>query len=267
MPRALWLADVLTDAGLVVRPYPGWETRGKTDLDPRGVMLHHTVTKPTTADVVVDKILAVTGSSSTPAPLANYSTSRDGSVSIIAAGTANHGGDGNWNGLSGNKWWLGDEMKNLGTASSEPWGPKQLDAAYRAAAACLKHIGQDESWLMGHKEYATPPGRKTDPHTLNMNTVRATVKTIMEDAMTPEDKAEILAAIAAVPTATWKYPQKDDPAVLSTYQLQSRTKEDTSAIRTAVGALDPSVVVGITDADLAAIAEAVADEQHRRLAQ
>jgi len=183
MARALWLADILTDAGLVVRPYPGWQTRGSTTLDPQGVMLHHTVTSPNTADAVIDKFLAVTGSLTTPAPLSNYSTNRDGSVSIIAAGTANHGGAGTWKGLTGNKWWLGDEMKNLGSSSLEPWAAKQLEAAYRAAAACLKHIGRDESWLMGHKEYATPPGRKTDPHTLNMNTVRATIKTILEDDM------------------------------------------------------------------------------------
>jgi hypothetical protein len=103
---------------------------------------------------------------------------------------------------------------------------------------------------MGHKEYATPAGRKTDPHTLNMNTVRATVKTIGEDEMTPEQEAkldELKALILKLPTATWKYPQKDDPSVLSAYQLQSRTKEDSTAIRLAVGALE---MEGVSEADL-----------------
>jgi hypothetical protein len=176
--RAVWLADILTDAGLTVRPYPGWETRGKNDLDPMGVMLHHTVTKPTTADVTVDKMLAVTGSSTTPAPLANYSTNRDGTISIIAAGTANHGGSGRWDGVSGNRYFFGDEMKNLGT-SSEPWPAVQLESARRAAAAILNHIGAPAQMLCGHKEYATPAGRKVDPHSLNMNMERDRVAALM----------------------------------------------------------------------------------------
>lgn len=191
--RATWLADVLRDAGLTVKPYDGWETRGRDDFEPVGVILHHTVTKPTTSDAVVDRLLAVTGSSTVSPPLCQYSTNRDGSVSIIAAGTANHGGVGRWNGVSGNKFWFGDEMKNAGTAAAEPWVPRQLESAYRAAAAILTHLGQDSSWVTGHKEYATPPGRKTDPHTISLDTVRKTVGRIMEDhmALSDEDKAWI----------------------------------------------------------------------------
>lgn len=183
MSRATWLADVLTDAGLTVRPYPGWETNGKDDFAPRGHMLHHTVTRPTASDAVVDRVLAVTGSSRVKAPLGNISTNRDGSVSIIAAGTANHGGVGRWNGVAGNRYWVGDEMKNWGTAAREPWTARQVDSALIAAAAILTHIGSDASWLCGHKEYATPPGRKVDPHSLNMNALRAKTKAIMEDDM------------------------------------------------------------------------------------
>jgi hypothetical protein len=182
--RATWLADVLADAGLKVKPYTGWETRGIDDFAPRGVMLHHTVTKPTTSDAVVDRLLAITGSSKVKAPLCNYSTNRDGSVSIIAAGTANHGGVGRWNGVSGNRYWFGDEMKNLGT-SAEPWAPIQVESALRAAAAVLTHIGADASWMCGHKEYATPAGRKVDPHSLNMNSLRTVVAELQEDDMKP----------------------------------------------------------------------------------
>jgi hypothetical protein len=182
--RAVWLADILTDAGLTVRPYPGWETRGGNTFAPRGLIWHHTVTKPSTTDSTVDKMLAVWGSSTVPPPLANYSTNRDGTVSIIAAGIANHGGAGSWNGLSGNRYWFGDEMKNLGT-SAEPWPAVQLEAARRAAAAVLAHIEADQSWMCGHKEYA--PGRKVDPHTLNMTDERARVKRLLlkENLMLP----------------------------------------------------------------------------------
>lgn len=187
--RALWLADILTDAGLTIRPYPGWELRGLSDFDPRGVIWHHTVTPPTTADRVVDRILATRGSSTTPPPLANYSTNRDGSISIIASGTANHGGVGVWNGVSGNRHWFGDEAKNLGTAQREPWPQVQVESMRRATAAILTHLGRDYRWMCGHKEYATPAGRKVDPHSLNMTVERARVAELMigDDMASPKD--------------------------------------------------------------------------------
>ena len=125
-------------------------------------------------------MLAVGGSSKVKAPLCNYSTNRDGTVSLIAAGTANHGGSGKWNGLSGNRFFFGDEMKNLGTQTAEPWSGIQLESARRAAAAILHHLGQDEGWVCGHKEYT--PGRKTDPHTLNMNAERVLIGALLSEA-------------------------------------------------------------------------------------
>lgn len=183
MARATWLADVLTAAGLTIKPYPGWETRGRNDFEPVGLIWHHTVTSPNTADTTVDRMLAVTGSSTTPAPLCNYSTNRDGTISIIAAGTANHGGAGGWQGKSGNRLFLGDEMKNRGTNTLEPWPAVQLESARVAAAAVLDHIRRDASWLCGHKEYALPPGRKSDPHTLVMDSERARVAALMENGV------------------------------------------------------------------------------------
>jgi hypothetical protein len=200
--RAVWLADVLRDAGLVVHPYPGWETRGAEAFTPRGVILHHTVTRPITPDLTIDQMLAVTGSSKVPAPLANYSTNRDGSISIIASGTANHGGAGNWKGVSGNRLFFGDEMKNLGT-TAEPWPGIQLDSARIAAAALLTHLDRDASWLCGHKEYATPPGRKTDPHSLDMNNERARVAALILNE--GDDEMSLVARLMVVEAGakTW----------------------------------------------------------------
>lgn len=178
MARALWLVDTLENAGLTVHPFKDWETRGQTTFTPTGVMWHHTVTRPTTADPTIDHFLAITGSSTVAAPLCNYSTNRDGSVSVIAAGTANHGGTGVWKGVSGNRYWFGDEMKNLGT-SKEPWPQIQLDAARIAAAAILAHLEKPADWLVAHKEYATPAGRKSDPHTLNMTAERLLVAALL----------------------------------------------------------------------------------------
>lgn len=198
--RAVWLVDVLTDAGITVHPYDGWETRGGTTFAPVGIIWHHTVTKASTADEVIDKFLATTGSSTTPAPLCNYSTNRDGSISVIAAGTANHGGKGGWNGQSGNRLFFGDEMKNLGTPR-EPWPERQLETARLAAAAILDHIRRDAGQLCSHEEYALPPGRKTDPHSLNMDTERARVAALMEngdDVASPADVMSIGDVNAAI---------------------------------------------------------------------
>lgn len=186
--RALWLADVLEDAGLTVHAYTGWETRGRDDFTPKGVVWHHTVTRPTTSDEVVDRMLAVNGSSTVPAPLGNISTNRDGSISVIAAGTANHAGIGTWKGLSHSRYFVGDEMKNYGTQAWEPWVPRQLESARIAAAAILTHLESDAGYLVAHREYATPPGRKTDPHSLDMADERERVALLMEDDMPTPDE-------------------------------------------------------------------------------
>lgn len=188
MSRADWLADVLSDAGLSIKPVAGWMTRGKGDLDPVGVVWHHTVTSPASPDPRVDTMLAIMGSSSVPAPLCNYSTNRDGTISIIASGTANHAGVGTWANHRGNRFFLGDEMKNYGSGKPsstfyEPWSNTQLESARVAAAAVLNHLGETAAMLCGHKEYATPAGRKVDPHSLNMNAERSIVESIQEDLM------------------------------------------------------------------------------------
>lgn len=201
MARATWLADVLTDAGLTIRPYTGWETRGRDTFNPQGVMWHHTVTSPNRTDISVDKFL-VAGRIDLAGPLCNYSTNRDGTVSIIAAGVANHGGTGVWKNVRGNQFWFGDEMKNAGIPGVEPWPARQIESARIAAAAILNHLEQsDAGMLCAHKEYATPPGRKTDPHTLNMNTERQRVTEWMEEMMAwtkPGDPIKNLADVKAV---------------------------------------------------------------------
>lgn len=198
MPPAIWLADILKDAGLRLFYVDGWESRGGFGFAPKGVMQHHTVTSPGTADAVVDRMLAIRGSSTVPPPLCNYSTNRDGSVSVIAAGIANHGGKGFWQGYDSNRYFFGDEMKNLGT-SAEPWPIIQLDSARVAAAAVLKHLGADAGMLCGHKEYATPPGRKTDPHTLDMDRERVEVDAIMRgDDMLTEKEENVVRDLLAL---------------------------------------------------------------------
>jgi len=197
MSNAVWLADVLRDAGLTIHPLAGWETRGRRGgLDPKGYLFHHTVSSPTKSDTAQDRTLGIDGRRDLPAPLCNISTNRDGSVSIIAAGRANHAGTGVWNGVSGNKFFIGDEMKNLANGGKdmkvfEPWSAVQLESARRAATAILIHIGASADMLAGHREYATPPGRKKDPHTLDMNHERALVAALMTGTLRPTQEDDM----------------------------------------------------------------------------
>lgn len=61
----------------------------------------------------------------------------------------------------------------------------QLDAYRRGVAAILAHLGQGAGMCCGHKEYALPRGRKSDPHTLDMERFRSEVAALMSGAVAP----------------------------------------------------------------------------------
>lgn len=66
---------------------------------------------------------------------------------------------------------------NCGTPV-DPWPEAQMDAYHRGVAAILKHIGRGVEFCAGHKEYALPKGRKSDPN-FDMNLFRSSVAAIM----------------------------------------------------------------------------------------
>lgn len=234
MARALYLVDVLRAAGLKVLPFRDWETRGGSQFNPVGVMWHHTATRPTSSDAAIDLMLAETGSSKVPAPLCNYSTNRDGSISVIAAGTANHGGVGSWEGYTGNSRFFGDEMKNAYTVTNppEPWPKVQLEAARLATAALLDHLGASTEMLCGHKEYALPPGRKPDPHTLDMDAERHNVEALREDGQVSEadrmTEGDVNAAIDWN-KAFGQMPQSTQQALMAKLVKMAQTYPETPA--------------------------------------
>lgn len=185
-----WLPDILQDAGLKVAETPDWRTRGRADMGPlKGVMCHHTATPKRVPGNMPTLNLLITGraaSGGTPAlagPLAQLGLGRDGTFYLIAAGRANHAGSGRWQGLvdAGNASFIGIEAENSGLPDDTPWPAIQLDAYYRGVAAILKKIGAGPSMCCGHKEYATPAGRKTDP-SLDMADFRAHVASFLGGA-------------------------------------------------------------------------------------
>lgn len=174
-----WLAQVLLDAGLKVSEVDGWKSRGRGEVGPiKGVMCHHTATKKTAPGNIPTLQMLIDGRSDLPGPLAQLGLGRDGTFFVIAAGRCNHAGPGNWQGLTtGNTSFIGIEAENSGLPDN-PWPAVQIDAYEHGVAALLKRIRADAIMCCGHKEYATPHGRKNDP-SFDMKPFRMNVAAIM----------------------------------------------------------------------------------------
>ena len=182
MPLSLiWLPEVLKMAGLKVSPVDGWENRGHGDVGHIfGVLCHHTAGPKTGNMPSLNTLIKGRGGSAPlPGPLAQLGLGRDGTFFVIGAGKAIHAGRGNLNGIvNGNSNLIGIEAENTGLPNDFPWPEAQMDAYHRGVAAILKHIGKGVEFCGGHKEYALPRGRKTDPD-FDMNAFRSSVAAIM----------------------------------------------------------------------------------------
>jgi peptidoglycan hydrolase-like protein with peptidoglycan-binding domain len=180
----IWLPSVLTSAGLKVARVGDWENRGRGDVGPTfGVICHHTAGgrngNMPSLQILID------GRSDLPGPLAQLGLGRDGTFYVIAAGRCNHAGSGSWQNLvNGNSNFIGIEAENTGLGNDFPWPSVQIDAYQRGVAAILNHVGRPADFCAGHKEYALPAGRKSDP-TLDMNAFRTAVRAIMQGTASP----------------------------------------------------------------------------------
>lgn len=172
-----WLADVLRAAGLKVVEQPGWQSRGRREMGiVKGVLCHHTAGGKGNAPSLN---LVQNGRSDLPGPLSQLVLGRDGTFFVVAAGRCNHAGAGSWQGVvDGNARFIGIEAENAGTGK-DPWPDVQMSAYAQGVAAILKHIGEPAIMCAGHKEYATPRGRKIDP-AFDMATFRKHVENFME---------------------------------------------------------------------------------------
>lgn len=180
-----WLPQVLQNAGLKVAECDGWQTRGVAEMgNVLGVLCHHTAT-PTRQGNMPTIDTLIKGRSDLPGPLSQLGLGRDGTYYIVAAGKCNHAGAGSWQNItSGNSHFIGIEAENTGGHDDYPWPAVQLDAYHRGVAAILKHVGQGVQFCAGHKEYALPPGRKTDPD-FDMVAFRAAVSAILQNVAPP----------------------------------------------------------------------------------
>jgi hypothetical protein len=179
-----WLPGVLEAAGLKVAPVPGWENRGRGDVgEIFGVICHHTAGQRTGNMPSLHTLLE--GRPDLSGPLAQLGLGRDGTYYVIAAGRCNHAGKGIWQGITtGNTSFIGIEAENTGKADDLPWPAIQIDAYQRGVAAILKRIGRGSGFCAGHKEYALPKGRKSDPP-FDMSDFRAQVAAILSGTAAP----------------------------------------------------------------------------------
>jgi peptidoglycan hydrolase-like protein with peptidoglycan-binding domain len=176
----IWLSEVLRDAGLKVAETNGWASRGRGEMNRvRGIMCHHTGSAGSGNMPTLNMLIAGRGGAHPlSGPLAQLGLGCDGTYYIIAAGRANHAGEGIWGGVtSGNASFIGIEAENAGTPGAV-WPDWQMDAYRRGVAALLKHIGAGSEMCCGHKEYALPKGRKPDP-LFDMNDFRDGVRNLM----------------------------------------------------------------------------------------
>ena len=184
MPKSLiWLPGVLQEAGLKVSKVEGWEERGNGDVGATcGVICHHTAT-PGGGNMPTLRTL-IKGREDLPGPLSQLGLGRDGTYYVIAAGRCNHAGAGIWQGVrSGNTNFIGIEAENTGGAG-DPWPEVQMEAYARGVAAILKQIGRGPEACAGHKEWALPVGRKSDP-SFSMIDFRERVTLLMSGEAAP----------------------------------------------------------------------------------
>jgi hypothetical protein len=171
-----WLATVLREAGCRVVEEDGWKTRGRDgSFSPKAVMLHHDASPAGETSNGVDVIRD--GRPGLEGPLSQLWLAYDGTWHVVAAGRANHAGEGGpWGRIAhdqGNRDAIGIETDH---STDEKWTDPQRSEALRGVHAICQRLGINTSAeineaITAHKEYA--PDRKVDPDPMDMDTARA----------------------------------------------------------------------------------------------
>jgi len=272
-----WLADELTAAGLNVEEHTGWETRSSPTLNsynPVGLLNHHTAG----SSILYNYPDPPYWSNTRLEDSCNITIRPNGVVAVLNAGYAYDSGQGDPNVLTrvrndwpieeptdhtaddrilGNPYFVDIEVQHKGDGG--PIVEVQYDALIRTNAVILTHMGwYPLTRLLGHREWTL---RKTDPKwngTVNpMPGIRADTLALMEDDMpTAEEVAQ----------AVWEHNvQSGITAALALDRNYRNISELIVAHR--AGMLGTTAMADIDDEDLAEIADAVNDEQARRLAE
>lgn len=269
--------------GFTVHEYPGWRTRGVSMSTAfEGGIVHHTATPYGTCPQVL-----ITGRGQPnplPGPLANYSGNADGSLTVIAAGVANHAGASGGRSMGPLPVTSSFNRRVLGLEIVYPGSSPMTDAQYRAATAWARAVADvvgygDIQRVRAHAE--TSITGKWDPgyapgKTIDMNKFRADAGNpgpVGDNDMTPQDVLNLRPE--GVPT--YNEPQTLEVGLGKMYYwLANLRKELVPALQGQVAALRAEVAalkaapapapapVTPVNLDYAALAKAVCDEQDRR---
>lgn len=262
--------QMLLAEGLQVVEEGNWRTHNRNHKGPwgpvNGVMIHHTVTKGTTATVRIVR----DGYEDLPGPLCHGMVAKDGRVHLIGYGRTNHAGKGDGDVLAaviaekplppdneadtdGNPHFYGFECENLGDGK-DPWPDAQLEAIERVSAAICRHHGWTARSVIGHREWQ--PG-KVDPLGFSMADMRDRVNARLAHPASPKGSANPPTKEDYMdPIDVWKYrnarqdeaSQKAGHRIPDAYGYLQTTAADTAATRAEVAQLR---------ADVAKLTEAV----------
>lgn len=282
-PSAATFAQILRDEGLTVVEVGNWETHNRNHKGlwgpVYGVMIHHTVTSGSARTVAICR----DGHTDLPGPLCHGVITKDGRVHLVGYGRANHAGSGdndvlqavinetalppdNEANTDGNRHFYGFECENLGDGH-DPWPAAQLEAIERVSAAICRHHGWTARSVIGHLEWQ--PG-KVDPRGFTMSSMRARVAAQLgtnppeeEDMPTVPEIVKGLAktdGVFDVP-ARWRTSNPTNEqwqfeTILAF--LGDRALDNQDAIKAISSKLDKPTPVGLTDAQVQAIADKVA---------
>ncbi|MET9297544.1 N-acetylmuramoyl-L-alanine amidase [Streptomyces sp. NPDC003077] len=188
-PTADQFLAALRTEGLTIVEVGSWRTHNRNHKGPwgpvHGVVIHHTATSGAQRTVELCRV----GRAGLPGPLCHGVITKDGTVSLVGYGRANHAGLGDGDVLravineeplppdneantDGNRYFYGFECENLGDGK-DPWPEGQLAAIEAAAAALCRHHGWSERSVIGHLEWQ--PG-KIDPLGFTMDSMRERIK-------------------------------------------------------------------------------------------
>lgn len=153
------LATACRKSGLPVVELPGWATRGHGPMSSvRSIICHHTAGPK--AGELPSLGTVRDGRPGLEGPLAQLMLGRSGTVYVVAAGLCWHAGVVFDPATQDNGHAIGVEAEATGV---DPWPSVQYAAYVRLCAALADHYGLAASAVVGHKEVASPRGRKSDP--------------------------------------------------------------------------------------------------------
>jgi len=147
---------------------PSWRTRGRPastgDFNPGGILCHHTASPQGTSDTT-DINVILWGNGDAPGPISQLYIGRTGTLYILAAGRANHGGKGAFPGGSCqdmNAALFGIEVGNDGVG--EHWSDECTETYASTVAALLDYYGGTTAQVWLHATTGPPCGNyKIDP--------------------------------------------------------------------------------------------------------